>query len=145
MSKFEIQMRLNVQDPPAGVTMKMQKGRCELLDPMRATKKMLTFDFPISVDLSSGTPNFLGKFAQGPKDARFVYLNSGTYAGEKDSPWGRRAKISLMSVTAKQVRELLKTPGSILSVSFAGTSQRDTGPVCASVRFLGDGWQIIKK
>jgi hypothetical protein len=145
MNKFEISMRLNVEDPPLGVTMKMQKGRCELLDPTRATKTTLTFDFPITVDLSSGDPNFLGKFAQGPKDARFVYLNSGMYAGEKDSPWGRRAKISLMSVTAKQIRELLKTPGSILSVSFAGTSHRDGGPVCASVRLPGDGWQIMKK
>lgn len=137
-------MRLNVRDPPPGMTMKMQKGRCELLEPTRATGRTLIFDFPITVDLTSGDPNFLGEFAQGPKNARFVYLNSGTYAGETNSPWGRRAKISLMSITAKQVRQLLRSPGSRLEVSFAGTSQRDGGAVCGSVRSLGDGWKIMR-
>src|SRR5437764_6998927 len=92
MSKFKIAIRLNVLNPPKGVAMRVQKGRDELLEPSSDSSKALVFDFPITVDLSDKTPNFLGEFAQGPKTARFVYVNSGTYAGQADSCWGRRAK-----------------------------------------------------
>lgn len=139
--KHEIWVCIRVDRPPAGVSMRMQRGRNELLAPTATGEGSISFEFPLTVDLSSGKPNFLGKYAQGPKDARFVYVNSGTLAGQTDSCWSRRAKISLMSVTAEQIEELLKAPGSKLETAFYGTG-RDGGPTCASVK--GIVWKVVK-
>ncbi len=144
MSKFEIAMRINVLNPLVDAAMKVQKGRDELLAPTKASSKALVFDFPITVDISSGVPNFLGKFAQGPKNARFVYVNSGTYAGQTATIWGRRAKISLMPITADQIRKVMSSPGSRLELSFEGTGGRDGGPVCGSIRLPDGAWKIMK-
>ena len=143
MSKFELAMRINVLNPPADVTMRVQKGRDELLAPIEDNGKNLVFEFPITADLSLGVPNFLGKFTQGPKNARFVYVNSGTYAGQTDSCWSRRAKLSLMGITAEQIRELIKSPGSKLEVSFQATGGPGGGPVCGSIPLRDGGWKII--
>ena len=143
MEKQEITLRVNVNGPLPGVSMHVQEGKDRLLGPCEKTDTRITFEFPVMVDLSSGTPNFLGAFAQGPKNARFIYVNSGTYAGQTGSSWGRRAKISLMKITSEQVESVLRSPGSKLEVSINGTG-RDGGPVCASVPSAADGWRIIK-
>src|SRR5438270_9220971 len=100
MAKHEITLRVNVVDPLAGLTMQVQEGKNRLLAPCERKRDRISFEFPVTVDLSSGSPNFLGKFAQGPKDRRFIYINSGIYAGQSGSEWNRRAKISLMKITA---------------------------------------------
>lgn len=143
MAKHEICLRVNVLNPLAGVTMQVQEGKDRLLAPCEAKKGRISFEFPVTVDLSAGKPNFLGKFAHGPKDARFVYVNSGCYAGQAGTQWNRRAKISLMKITAAQVKEVIDTPGSKLEVTIDGVG-RDGGPVCASVRSAEDGWRIIR-
>jgi len=143
MEKHEIRLRINVLSPLAGVTMQVQEGKDRLLAPTETKRGRISFEFPVTVNLSSGKPNFLGPFAHGPKDARFIYVNSGSYAGQAGTGWNRRAKISLMKITAKQVKELIDTPGSKLEVTIDGVG-RDGGPVCASVRSAEDGWRIIK-
>ncbi len=40
---------------------------------------------------ADGLPNFLGPFVQGPPVGLFVYVNSGTLAGQSDSCWTRRS------------------------------------------------------
>jgi hypothetical protein len=139
--KVEVLFRILVTNPLAGVSMIVQDGKDRLLAPSKTTSEELVFEFPINVDLSSGTPNFLGKFAQGPKDARFVYVNSGTYAGEHHSCWGRRAKLSLMSITRDQVEQAL-ADGSVIETRFPGVG-RDGGPTCASVKGLE--WKVVKR
>jgi hypothetical protein len=139
--KHEIPMRITVARPLPGVTMQVQRGKDELLPPSASSASAVSFDFTITVDLSSETPNFLGKFAQGPKDQRFVYVNSGTYAGQH-SCWGRRAKISLMTITREQIEKILASSGARLEAEIAGTA-RDGGPMCASVPVIG-GWRIVK-
>ena len=122
--------------------MQVQKGRDELLAPAERTKEKLRFDFEIDVQMESGMPNFLGKFSQGPKQSRFIYINSGTYAGQLDSCWGRRAKVSLMDVTAEQIQQIVASPGSRLEISIRGTGT-DGGPVCASVKpHATSGWKV---
>ena len=124
--------------------MQVQKGRDELLAPAARTKEKLQFDFEIDVQMESGMPNFLGKFSQGPKQSRFIYINSGTYAGQLDSCWGRRAKVSLMDVTAEQIQQIVASPGSRLEISIRGTGT-DGGPVCASVKpHATSGWKVSK-
>lgn len=140
--KHEVPFRIVITDPPAGVAMKVQKGRDELLGCTHAAGSALTFEFSVLADLASEAPNFLGPYAQGPKDARFVYVNSGTYAGQEDTCWSRRAKLSLMSISKEMIETVLRSPGSRLETSVNGLG-RDGGPVCASVKGLE--WRIARK
>ena|SRR5688572_26061667 len=139
--KQDVKFRIVVKDPLPGVAMRVQRGRAELLTPIKTTKESLVFDLEISVDISGETPNFLGKYAQGPKDARFIYVNSGTYAGQDNTCWSRRAKLSLMNISEDQVREVLSSAGFRLETSFPGIG-RDGGPTCASV--IGIEWKVAK-
>jgi len=140
--KQPIGIRIRVIDPLKGVAMQVQRGKCELLPPVKKTASELIFEFEIDVDTSSSRPNFLGAYAQGPKDARFVYVNSGTYAGAPSSMHGRRAKLSLMSITTKQVEDVLTSKSARLETSFPGVG-RDGGPTCASVKGLQ--WKMVGK
>ena len=140
--KQQIGIRIRVTNPLKGVTMQVQRGKCELLPPIKNTASEMVFEFDIDVNVSSGVPNFLGAYAQGPKDARFVYVNSGTYAAETGSVFGRRAKLSLMSVTKKQVQDVLASNTARLETTFPGVG-RDGGPTCASVKGLE--WTVVPK
>lgn len=144
MEKLQVPVRIIVTDPPKGVTMQVQKGRHELLAPSEQVKGKLIFDLELDVRLESGVPNFLGKFAQGPRSSRFIYINSGTYAGQANTVWNRRAKVSLMKITADDIKELLSRPGSRLEISIKGTGA-DGGPVCATVKpDAMSGWRVSK-
>ena len=140
--KQSVPVRINVLRPLKGVSMKMQKGKDELIAPVSASDDLLTFEFVIDVEIQQGAPNFLGKFAQGPKDSRFVYVNSGSYAGQWGTLWNRRAKISLMSITSEQVNSVIGDENLCLETEFEGVG-RDGGPTCASVK--GIEWKVTKK
>lgn len=128
--------------PPKGVAIAVQRGRDELLLPVGEEGDQAIFEFEMTADLSSGHPNFLGKFSQGPKDSRFVYVNSGTCAGQADTCWTRRAKISLVSISTEQIEDVFRSLNSCLETSYGGTG-RDGGPTCASVK--GIEWKITEK
>jgi hypothetical protein len=128
----ELRFRIYVTDPPAGVWVKMQRGRGELVPAAGESGKVLRFDFTARVDTGrGGKPNFLGPFTQGPPDARFVYINSGTAAGQHDSAWSRRAKIPLMSISWQLIEQACR--GAVLETDIPGTG-RDGGPTCATVK-----------
>ncbi|MGB5013672.1 MAG: DUF5990 family protein [Pyrinomonadaceae bacterium] len=139
--KHQIPVRIIVLRPLAGVAMLVQRGKDELLPPSKKSADRLIFDFELTVDMSETRPNFLGKYAQGPKDARFVYVNSGTYA-DQHSTWGRRAKISLMNITGDQIQTVVSKAGVILQTEIEGIG-RDGGPTCASVK--GIEWKVVKQ
>lgn len=139
--RHDIPVRVTVKQPLRGVVMKVQRGKEELLDPIVKTLEELVFEFELTVDMSHNAPNFLGKYSHGPKDARFLYVNSGTYARQHPTAWGRRAKLSLMSVTRAQIDEILANTG-ILACEFDGVG-RDGGPACASVKGLV--WKVVKR
>src|SRR5690242_1433856 len=128
--KTDIQIRILVSEPLAGVAMMVQDGKDKLLPPLESSEAAHVFEFPITVDLSSGSPNFVGRFAQGPKDSRFVYVNSGSYAGVSHSCWSRRAKVSLMSITREQIEKAVEA-NAVIETSFPGVG-KDGGPTCAS-------------
>jgi hypothetical protein len=140
--KHEIPIRIKVVNPVAGVRMQVQRGKDELLPPAEVSAEAVSFDFEVTVDITIEGLNFLGKYAQGPKDQRFIYVNSGTYAGQH-SIWERRAKISLRSITEEQIEEVIASPGVRLEAVIFGEA-RDGGPMCASVPVLG-GWKVAKK
>jgi hypothetical protein len=140
--KYEIPFRVVVQKPLSGVAMRVQRGRDELLDPISTTADAIAFEFDMTVDIDGDQPNFLGKYSQGPKDARFVYVNSGTYAGQHQTLWARRAKLSLMSITTEQVSEIVDDSRRCFETVMPGVG-RDGGPTCASVK--GIEWRVVKK
>jgi hypothetical protein len=73
--------------PPPGVRFAMQRERAGLHPPTDEQAEALWFDFSLRLGaaLPDGAFNFLGEFAQGPREDRFVYINSGTLAGQEGS------------------------------------------------------------
>jgi len=140
--KYEIPFRIIVDGPLPGVATRVQKGKDELLEPSSKSDTALSFEFEISVDVDGDALNFLGKFAQGPKDLRFVYVNSGSYAGQHQTAWARRAKLSLMSITKQQIQNAIHDRGSFIETTMPGVG-RDGGPTCASVK--GIEWRVVSK
>jgi Family of unknown function (DUF5990) len=138
--KEQIPIRITVLRPLKGVTMMVQRGRSELLAPKSGGGADLIFEFEVTVDLSAATPNFLGAYAQGPKDVRFIYVNSGRQAGQLGSCWDRRAKITLMTITREQVETVLAERDLLIETGFEGTGGRDGGPTCAGVKGLE--WRV---
>ena len=138
----EIALRVTLVHPPAGVVFCLQRGRADLVSPTKATGEQLSFDFALRVhgDRVSGPPNLRGAFAQGPPATRFVYINSGTLAGQ-GSCWTRRAKVPLSGITWELIEQAISNPGTVLEARIPGTA-KDGGPVCASVRLLEGGWRV---
>jgi hypothetical protein len=140
----EIPLRITLVRPPRDVVFCLQRGKAEIVSPVRATGDDLAFDLSLRVgERPGGLPNFLGAFAQGPPAARFVYFNSGTCAGQADSCWTRRGKVPLAGITWPMIEEVLTTPDAVLEARIAGTA-RDGGPACATVPLLESGWRIAK-
>ena len=84
--KGEIPIRVRIVGPPRGVHFRVQRGRSDLDDPTRVTDGEISFDLTLRVGDArpDGLPNFLGPYAQGPPAGRFLYVNSGTLAGQTD-------------------------------------------------------------
>ena len=139
----ELTLRMVVVQPPPGIEWRVQSGRDELLKPHCVTSDEIAFEVDVTVT-KEGPVIFRGAVTQGPPKARFVYVNSGTRAGQLASPWNRRAKISLAGITRAQIARALEIPDTLLEVRFMGTS-RDGGPACASVPLLDAGWRIVAR
>jgi hypothetical protein len=138
----EIAARIVVIDPPVGVRFGLQRGRAEIVSVVVANGSDLSFDLTLRVRKDDdGQPRFLGPFAQGPPTGRFVYLNSGTYAGQKETAWARRAKIHLKGVTWALVEKVSASPAAVLQARIAGTG-RDGGPACGTVPLLEGRWAL---
>ena len=132
--KQQVRCRLTVIPPLDGVVYKMQRGKDELIEATRSSRKQLVFDFVLSVSFDEAGVNFTGPFAQGPRSERFVYLNSGKRAGQSDTEWDRRAKIHLRTISRTLVEKALSTDA-LLETSIDGIG-RDGGPACATVPLL---------
>jgi hypothetical protein len=141
----EVTLRIVLEKPPAGVDFGVQKGHgndYETFQTQRSKDTDLQFEFVVRVNEGKdGQPNFLGPFAQGPANARFVYLDIGTYAGQKNTPWSRRLKIPLASITRQMID---KAAGSAQTIEarVPGTGG-DGGPTCGTVKRF-DGWKLTR-
>jgi len=139
--KPQLELRVIVIGPPPGVAFAMQRGRADLIPPVSAANGTLVFEFSLSVaDPVSDPVRLTGDFAQGAASARFVYINSGTCAGQADSCWSRRAKIPLTGITPRLVRAFFKR-GGVLETRIAGAG-RDGGPACATVPLISP-WSLV--
>lgn len=138
----ELTLRIIIEQPPAGVDFALQKGSGSAYEPVqrqRSAGNDLTFEFQPSIraGISNNMAALGGPFVQGPPRQRFVYIDIGTYAGQTESCWSRRLKISLEGVPAKMIRT-----GGVLEARIPGTG-RDGGPSCATVKDF-KGWKPVK-
>ena len=136
----EQKFRIILRQPTAGVDFALQKGSgstYELVETQRSTGADLRFEFSATVKpgATAGAFTFTGPFAQGPPSKRFVYINIGVYAGQVDSPWGRRLKVPLTGITLN--------PRGVLEASVPGVG-KDGGPNCATVNPFA-GWRAVAK
>ena len=137
----EINLRIVLESPPAGVDYALQKGRgsdYETVQTQRSKGRDLHFEFTVrAIAVGKGAaPNFLGPFVQGPTGERFVYIDIGTYAGQTGTCWSRRLKIPLRGITWQMI-EGLTDAESVLETHVAGAG-KDGSPSCATPKpFLG--------
>lgn len=145
--KSELPLRLVLVDPPTNVDYGVQSGRGSNYETMFVQQRKrgdVTFDFSIAVARNSkdGSPNFSGEYVQGTPARRFIYIDVGTCAGQRNTPWSRRMIVLLNGITWQQIDKALK-PGHRLSARIQGTG-RDGGPSCATVPLIGE-WKVIKE
>ncbi|MGH7584994.1 MAG: DUF5990 family protein [Gemmatimonadales bacterium] len=140
----ELPLRITVVGPPPGVAWAIQGGRGDLVEPSERADALVAFDVSVRVGAprSGGQPTLLGRVTQGPPDGRFVYVNSGQRAGQADSCWDRRAKVSLTGITRQLIESVEQNPGARLEALIAGTAA-DGGPACATVPLLEGGWRVL--
>lgn len=141
----QVTLRVVVEKPPAGIDYGLQKGHgsnYETVQTQRSTKEDLRFEFNVDVkEGKDGLPNFVGPFAQGPAQERFIYLDIGTYAGQTDTPWSRRLKIPLRGIAWKSIEQAARS-SQILETRVPGTA-KDGGPTCATVKPFA-GWKLTR-
>ena len=77
-----------------------------------------------------GVPNFLGPFAQGPRNERFFYLSWGNETSGSNFQMFRRLKVHLSHLTWSHIRGAGRR-GALLRVTIDMTD-RCGGPLCAS-------------
>jgi len=135
----ELNLLIILEKPPAGIDYGLQQGggsNYETVQTQRSTGRDLRFNFSVRVrEGKDSQPNFLGPFAQGPAQERFVYLDIGTYAGQKNTGWSRRLKIPLRGITWELIEK-----GKTLETRVPGTG-RDGSPTCATVKPFA-GWKV---
>jgi hypothetical protein len=141
-----IPLRITLVNPPRNVSIMQQLGKDDLVAPSSSSLDHLSFDFTVNVanePSAEVSPNFRGPFVQGPVHARFIYINSGTYAGDHHSRWGRRAKIPLNGISWELIDQVLAKPNHVLEARIEGTA-KDGGPVAATVPLIGGSWKMVK-
>jgi len=79
---------------------------------------------------ADGAPNFLGPYAQGPRDERFFYLSWGKGATTADFRMFRRLKVHLSHLQWKQIASAARRDEP-LRVTIDATD-KNGGPLCAS-------------
>ena len=139
----ELPFRIILETPPAGVDFGLQNGRgndYETIQTQRSKGKDLSFEFTVRVKTGKGSaPNFLGPVVQGPTGERFVYIDIGTYAGQKETCWSRRLKIPLRGITWDMIDRAMAA-GQLLETRVPGTG-KDGSPSCATVKPF-PGWKL---
>ncbi|MBW8843727.1 MAG: hypothetical protein JF607_01960 [Burkholderiales bacterium] len=135
-------MRIVIVNPPPGVWFAVQRGRSELLQPLDGQLEAIAFELSLRLGtpLPNGAANFLGEYAQGTPADRFVYVNSGTLAGQADSGWTRRAKLKLAAIPRELVESALSS--GLIEARVLGT-MADGGPICASVKPQAVAWRHV--
>lgn len=146
-SQQKITIQIHCQNLPGAifegrtrVRLGIQKGR-DVVEDAPADVESITFTCLLRVEknLKTGKPNFLGLFAQGKPEERFIYL---CWGEKKGSDWDgfRRAKIHLKHLNWQVLEKSLETGQPI--EAFVNMTDDKGGPLCASVRENNIEWKI---
>lgn len=120
-------LRVILRNPPPGVLFALQDNKKNLYQQTLSTGADLTFELEMEVDAAGRAK---GKFAMGPPAVRFLYVNSGTSAGQFNTAITRRAKLPLLNLPDAPVLEA--------EINGRG---KDGGPACGTVPLLHGGWR----
>lgn len=121
------------------VRLGIQKGK-EVIEDVLAEAEAVTFTCLLRVarDSDTGKPNFLGPYAQGTPQERFIYL---CWGERKEGGWDGfgRAKIHLKEIDWSSVEQTIAT-GKPLEAVIKMTDKKGN-PLCASVGQDNITWQ----
>jgi hypothetical protein len=117
-----------------------QKGD-EVVDDVFGDAKQADFLFDLRVERNpkTGKPNFLGPYAHGKPDERFLYLSWGVRVGPFFHGF-RRAKVHLRHLEWATVEKAIKAQRPIEAVLKLTDSKG--GPLCASVKADHIEWRL---
>lgn len=140
----ELPLRIILESPPGGVDFGIQKGsgnQYETILVQKSSTSDLCFEFKILLkETKTSLYNFAGPFVQGPSNERFIYIDIGTAAGQKNSEWTRRLKIPLRDISTEIIEQILNDSSLVLETTVSGKG-KDGSPNCATVKpFLG--WKL---
>ncbi|QHV96695.1 DUF5990 family protein [Spirosoma endbachense] len=144
----ELIVRIVLQKPPGGVDFGLQKGSGHAYEPVQvqqAHAQDIRFECPVTVKGDRQTdekPGFSGPFVQGSPPEKFIYIDIGTYAGQRESIWGGRLKVPLRGISWDTIEEVIISSELVLETQVPG-SAKDGSPACATVKPFG-GWHINK-
>lgn len=143
----ELNFRIVLEKPPAGVDFALQKGKgskYEIVQKQRSEGGDLRFEFTArAVTEGKGEgPNLLGSFVQGTPEARFVYIGIGTFAGQTGTEWSRRLKVPLSGITKTMIDRAVRDSHAF-ETHVPGTA-KDGSPSCATVKQFA-GWKLVKQ
>lgn len=134
--EVEITIKIICRDMPGltfaayrNVHLGLQKGK-ETVSLVPGDVEQVVFSAPLRVQNRDGRPNFLGPFAHGTPQQRFLYLVWSTKDGDTLQMF-RRAKIHLSHLTWPQIRRAVEE-GRPITATLRMTDARG-GPLCASV------------
>lgn len=141
----EVILRIVLENPTPGVEYGIQKGsgsNYETVQTQRSNSNDLCFEIRVQIKADENNNTvFFGPFTQGAPKERFIYIDIGTYAGQKDTAWSRRLKIPLKNIP----KNILKRSGSeiILVAKMPGSGGNDGGPTCGTIKPF-DGWKLVE-
>lgn len=142
----QITLQIILVRPTKGVDFGLQKGSgssYETIQKQQYTSKDPVFRFEAIVKGDSKKdklPKLSGQFVQGPANNKFVYIDIGTYAGQKNTLWSRRLKVPLTGITWELINKLHSNNKLVLETTVPGTG-KDGGPNCATVKPFA-GWYL---
>lgn len=140
----ELALRIVLVDPPDGVRFAVQQGRDDLVAMTTSTGTDVVLELVVEVRVDAGQLSVRGPLAHGPASARFLYVRSGTLAGQLDSCWSRRAKIPLAGLEREDVTRVIASSYLVLEARVPGRA-RDGGPACGTVPIAGGGWLLHRR
>ncbi len=140
----EVTLKIILENPTPGVDYGLQEGKgtdFKTIQTKRGNGENLEFEFSVRVKIADDNiPVFLGSYAQGPVNERFIYIDIGKFAGQKDSCWDRRLKIPLTGITSEMIQQALSGSRCKIEAVVAGAG-KDGGPNCGTVKPF-TGWKL---
>ena len=144
----DIIVRLVLISPPVGIDYGIQKGKgsdYETLYLQRPTnpRAQIVFDVPITVTDADGAVSFGGPFVQGKPGDRFLYVDIGKYAGQRNTTWARRIKVPLGNINWALIEQAVKS-GKAIETRIPGTA-KDGSPTAASTAKIQSAWTLVAR